>query len=142
MELCSIPLRYPKHKELQADKFDSERLSPVGPSACILPMAAEAQILDDRGAGAEADLVHLIILHDALNIGTRLGEGDALDPVDHFVDRLAARIAEALDPFLRPARTGIIGREGQDIGAVEILDLLAEKAGPEGRVIGWIGGQA
>ena len=46
-----------------------------------------------------AHLVDLIVLHDALHVVARLGEGDPFDPVDTASISLAARIAEALDPF-------------------------------------------
>lgn len=54
-----------------------------------------SQIFDDVGRLAEPRLVNLIVLHDPLHIVPRLLEGDALDPIDDFVDRLAARIAVA-----------------------------------------------
>ena len=86
-------------------------------------------------------LVDLVVFHHPLHVAARLGEGDALDPVDHLVDVLAARIAIALDPFLGAARTGIVAGEGQHIGAVEAAELLAEECRAERRVVAGIGGQ-
>src|SRR5260370_29219976 len=48
--------------------------------------------LDGGGAGAEPGAVDLQILHDPLDVGARLAEPDALDPVDR-IDLGIARIA-------------------------------------------------
>src|ERR1700687_3522700 len=58
--------------------------------------------LDRRGAGAEARAVDLQVLHDAQDVVARLGERDALDPVDG-IDLGIARTAVLRHPLLDPA---------------------------------------
>src|SRR6266446_7501571 len=58
--------------------------------------------LDRGGAGAEARAVDLQILHDPLDVVARLGERDALDPVDG-IDLGIARIAVLCHPLLDSA---------------------------------------
>ena len=82
--------------------------------------------------------VKLQRLHDLHHILPRLGEGDALDPVDR-VDLRIARVAELLHPVGDPAAAGVIGGERQEIGAVIAVDQLAEMRLAELGVVGGIG---
>ena len=68
----------------------------------------------------------------------RLGEWDALDPIDG-IDLRIARIAELLDPFGDTAAAGIIGGERQEIGAVIAVDQVAQMRLAELGVVGGIG---
>jgi hypothetical protein len=55
----------------------------------------------------------------------RLGEGDALDPVDR-IDLRVARVAELLDPFGDASAAGVVGGEGIKAGAVIAADQIAQ----------------
>src|SRR5947209_7490049 len=93
--------------------------------------------LDGESRRAEAGAVDLQVLHQALDVVARLGEGDELNPIDH-VDLGVARVAMGLDPVEDAAAAGIIGREGHHIGAAEAVEELAEMLGAEGGVVGGV----
>ena len=46
-----------------------------------------------------------------------------------------ARIAVLLDPFPRPARPGVVGDEGKDVGTAPTGEIVAELSGAELSVI-------
>ncbi|MNV04347.1 hypothetical protein D3C71_946390 [compost metagenome] len=100
-----------------------------------------AQIIDNIGLLPQPRLINLIILHHPLHVIARFGEGDAFDPVDHLVDRLAARVAISGDPFRHAFRSGIIGDEGEDVGSTEAVDLFTEIMRAERGVVARIAGQ-
>src|ERR1700731_2275645 len=73
----------------------------------------------ERAEGAvQAVAVDADAFHDALDVVARLADRDHLDPVDH-VDLAAARIADRVEPARHAAGAGIVGGEGQFIGAAE-----------------------
>ena len=86
------------------------------------------------GPAAEPRAIDLQILHDPLHVVPRLGERDLFDPIDG-VDLGIARIAVTLDPFLDAAPAGIIGGEGQDVGAALVLEQPAELGGTKHGVV-------
>ncbi len=99
------------------------------------------QVIDNISLLPQPRLVDLIILHHPLHVIAGFGEGDALDPVHDIVDRLAAGVAIAGDPFRHAFRAGIIGDEGEDVGAAETVDLFAEIMCAERGVISGVAGQ-
>ena len=94
--------------------------------------------LDRRGAGAEARAVDLQVLHDALDVVARLGERDALDPIDR-VDLGIARIAVLRHPLLDPAAARIVAGKGQDVGAAVVLEQGGDLGGAHLRVVDRVG---
>ena len=73
---------------------------------------------DHKAARAvETGAIDLKILHDALDVIARLGDRDALDPVDR-IDLRVARIAKGGNPQAHAAAPGIVAGEGEDVGAV------------------------
>jgi hypothetical protein len=91
---------------------------------------------------AQSGLVDLIVFHHPLNVVTGLCKGNQLDPVDHFIEWLSAWISEALDPLRDAARAGIVGDEGENVGAAEIGNLFAQEVCAKGGVVARVGGQA
>jgi DNA mismatch repair protein MutS len=81
-------------------QFDRAALAAAGGLLAYLDEVAR-----DVRFSRQAHLVDLVVLHHALHIGARLAEGDALDPIHHGIDVLAAGVAITPDPFARPART-------------------------------------
>src|SRR5215813_8210950 len=69
--------------------------------------------LGRRGAGTEAHAVDLQVLDDPLDVVARLGERDALDPVDR-IDLGIERIAVRRNPLLDPAAARIVAGKGLD----------------------------
>ena len=67
-----------------------------------------------RRAAVEADAVDRQILYHALDLVSRFGKRNALDPVDR-VDLGIARIAIRLDPVPHPAPAGIVTGKGHDV---------------------------
>src|ERR1700749_2685478 len=90
--------------------------------------AAQIGLDHQAGAAAEPSAIDLNVLDDALHVVARLGERDALDPIDR-VDLGIAGIAVALDPFLDPAAARIVAGEGEDEGAVVARDVVAQLGG-------------
>src|SRR6266481_6902163 len=76
---------------------------------------------DRRRAGAEVRTVDLQILHYPLDVVTRLGERNALDPIDR-IDLGVARIAVLGDPLLNPAAAGIVTGERHDVRAAVLSE--------------------
>src|SRR5690606_5379582 len=87
-------------RRLRGQREEDEELvcRPLRLALGLSPSAVH-EVADYVEAALQAHLVDLVVLHDALDIIARFGEGDALDPVDHRVDILAARVAIALNPF-------------------------------------------
>src|SRR2546427_7099186 len=98
----------------------------TGETGSIRDGAAVEVRLDHQPRSApEPDAIDLQILHHPLDVVARLGERDALDPIDR-VDGRIARIAVALEPFLDPALAGVVGGERQDVGAAINLEKFPE----------------
>jgi hypothetical protein len=81
-----------------------------GPACCLLRVAVA---IDNQA------------FEDALDVVAGLAEGNALDPVDG-IDRRVARVAVEANPTFRAVRSGVVGGQRQDIGAVELVEKLAE----------------
>ncbi len=75
-----------------------------------------------------------------LHVGPGLVEGDAFDPVDR-IDVRRARIAERLDPAVRPRGSGVVGGQRQDVGAVVVLGQAGEVGAAQPQVVLGIGEQ-
>src|SRR5690606_19598725 len=88
--------------------------------------AAVDQVLFDVEAAGDLHLVYLIVFENALYIAAGLGKRYTLDPVDNVFQWLAARIAVALHPLCRAARTGIVADKRQNIGAAEAGELIVQ----------------
>src|SRR5262249_27196697 len=91
--------------------------------------------LDRGGAGAEPCAVDLQILHDPLDVVARLGERDALDPVDG-IDLGIAWIAVLRHPLLDPAAAGVVARKSHDVGAAVVRKQPRELGRPHLGVVG------
>src|SRR6516164_5945104 len=74
-----------------------------------------------RGALAKAPAVDLQVFDDALNVVARLGEGNALNPIN-CVDLRIARITVLRHPLLNSAAARIVTRKGQNQGAAIVLE--------------------
>ena len=105
-----------------------------------LTAAAQVGLDQQPRIVVEPGAIDLHVLDNALHVIARLRERDALDPVDR-IDLRIARIAVLLDPFFRPPRAGIVGDEGQNIGAAPAGDVIAEFGGAELGVVGDVGHQ-
>ena len=90
-----------------------------GGHAQVSRAAAQVGLDQQLAAAAEARAIDLQVLHDPLDVIARLGDRDALDPVDR-IDLGIARIAVGGDPLLHAAAAGIVAGEGQDVGAAVI----------------------
>src|SRR6186713_1521237 len=71
-------------------------------------------------AAAEAGPIDLKIFHDPLHVIARLGDRDALDPIDRS-DVLVTRIAQRSDPLAHPAAPRIVAGKGEDPGATILV---------------------
>ena len=60
-----------------------------------------------------------------IDVIARLGERDALDPVDR-IDLRIARIAVGRDPLLHAAAAGIVAGESEDVGAVVAAEQIRQ----------------
>ena len=80
--------------------------------------------LDHRGAGTEARTVDLQVLQHTLYVVARLGDRDALDPVDR-VDLGIARVAVTLDPLFDAAAPGIDASAGDNSSTARVFGFLA-----------------
>ena len=108
----------------------------VRPRRAERPRSGICVGLANRRLG-ETQPVNIEIFDDALNIVARFGEGDALDPIDRIDARLA-RIAIGVEPFLDVFAAGVIGGEGENIGASMLGQQVAEMGGGELRVEGGV----
>src|SRR3984893_15296982 len=77
--------------------------------------------LDRRSAGTEARAVDLQILHYTLDVVARLGERDALAPVDRL-DLGTALSAMLRHPLHDPAAAGIVTGKRHDVRAAVLLE--------------------
>ena len=91
-------------------------------------------------APAKAGAIDLQVLHDALDIVARLGDRDALDPVDR-VDLGIARVTMIGHPFLDPAAAGIVSGERHDIGPAVVLESAGNLGGAHLHVVNRVGHQ-
>src|SRR6202167_1933324 len=83
---------------------------------------------------AEPSAVDLHVLDDPLDVISRLGDGDALDPVDR-IDFRIARIAVVFDPFPRPARAGVVSNKSEHIRSAPASDVIAKLGRSDLRVV-------
>ena len=90
--------------------------------------------LDRRGVLAEARAVDLQVLHHPLDVVARLGEWNALDPVDG-IDLGIARIAMLRHPLLDPAAARVVAREGEDKGAAIVLEQGGDFSSAQLRIV-------
>src|ERR1700691_6096935 len=72
---------------------------------------------------SEPSAVDLHVLNDPLYVVPRLGDGNALDPVDR-IDFRIARIAVLLATIPRPARTGVISDKCQHVRSAPAGDVV------------------
>ena len=91
--------------------------------------APEVGLDQQLAAAAEAGAVDLQVLHDPLHVIARLGDRDALDPVDR-IDLRIARIAIGRDPLPHAAAAGVVAGEGQDVGAAIAVDQSTTRPRP------------
>ena len=82
--------------------------------------------------------IDLQILHDTLHVVARLGERDALDPIDR-IDFGIARIAVLRHPLPDPAAAGIVAGKRHDVGAGVLLEQGADLGGAHLGVVDRIG---
>src|SRR6266404_3653452 len=84
----------------------SPRAKSKGPVPFASFSASEiARQREGEGVVAEAHAIDLEVLEDALNVVSRFGEGDRLDPVDD-IDVLCAGIAKIIHPLADARRPG------------------------------------
>ena len=84
---------------------------------------------------SEARAINLDVGQNLADVAARLLDGDALDPVDR-VDARLARIAELADPLVRAAWPGIVARDAEHVGAVELGEAVGNVGGRDHGVIG------
>src|SRR5439155_14719773 len=79
-------------------------------------------------AAAEAGTIDLQVLHDARDVIARLGDRNALNPVDR-IDAGVTRVAVSRDPLLHAAAASVVAGKGEDVGPV----VTAKQVGQFGR---------
>ena len=75
-----------------------------------------------------------------MNVVAGLAEGDLLDPI-HRVDRSGSRVAVGHQPAIDPVRSGVVGGQGQDIGAVKTLQHALQVGAAKADVVVGVAGQ-
>ena len=90
------------------------------------------------GVAAKALAIDQQILHHPLDIVSRFGKRNALDPVDR-VDLGIARIAVGLDPVPHPAPAGVVAGKGHDVRALVFAQQRAQFGGAHLRVVDRVG---
>src|SRR5215475_9239246 len=108
---------------------------------CLQSPAMQVGFDQELRAAAETNAVDLEVFEHALDVVARLGERDALDPIDRIYLRVAG-IAIFRDPFLHAPAPGIVAGEGEDMRAAIVDVEIAELGRPQLHVVGLVTEQA